>query len=270
MGTVRSMLSLEVTGSDRKAVSAVLIVKDEEATIGRCLNALKWCDEFVVVDSGSSDRTRELARAYGAKVTANAWEGYGRQKAFAVSQAENDWVLCVDADEVVSPELRASIEAALRGPSHCAYEMARCNRFMGRYLRHGEGYPDWNLRLFDRRQARWSEDPVHEHVQTAQRVGRLEGDLIHESAETLRSYLDKQNQYTTLQAEALYRRGVRPSIVKLALSPLVRFLKFYVFRLGFLDGMPGLVHIAIGCFNTLSKNAKLFELWSSGRSDGPN
>ena len=144
--------------------------------------------------------------------------------------------------------------------------MPRCNRFMGRYLRHGEGYPDWNLRLFDRRRARWSEDPVHENVLTSEKVGRLHGDLLHESAETLHSYLEKQNRYTSLQAEALYRKGVRPSVVKLILSPLVRFLKFYVIRLGFLDGVPGLVHIAIGCFNTFAKNAKLFGLWA-GKAD---
>ncbi len=251
----------------RRPVSAVVITLNEETAIEACLRALSWCDEIVVVDSGSADSTVAMATARGAKVFSQAWLGYGRQKAFAVSQASNDWVLCIDADEIVSLELQAGIETALREPAHAAYEMPRCNRFMGRYLRHGEGYPDWNLRLFDRRRAHWSDDPVHENVKTDEKVGRLDGDLLHESAETLQSYLEKQNRYTTLQAEALYRKGVRPSAGKLVLSPLVRFLKFYVVRLGFLDGVPGLVHIAIGCFNTFSKNAKLFELQARGKPE---
>ncbi len=249
----------------RRPVSAVVITLNEETTIETCLRALSWCDEIVVVDSGSSDSTVAMAAAREVKVFSQAWLGYGRQKDFAVSQATNDWVLCIDADEIVSPALRASIEAVLDAPAASAYEMPRCNRFMGHYLRHGEGYPDWNLRLFDRRRARWSEDAVHENVITREKVGRLEGDLFHDSAESLHAYLDKQNRYTTLQAEALYRLRVRPRISRLLLSPMVRFLKFYVIRLGFLDGVPGLVHIAIGCFNTFMKNAKLFGLWAGDK-----
>jgi glycosyltransferase involved in cell wall biosynthesis len=241
-------------------LSAVVIARNEEAAIGACLDSLAWCQEIIVVDSGSEDRTRELATERGAKVIDHDWEGYGRQKNFAVRQAANDWVLCIDADEVISPALRASIEKTLADPAYRAYEMARCNRFLGRWLRHGEGYPDWILRLFDRRSARWSDDPVHEKVVTAEQVGRLQGDLLHESAETLHSYLEKQNRYTTLQAEILHRKGVRPSRFKLVFSPLVRFLKFYILRRGFLDGVPGLVHILIGCNNTLMKNAKLIAL----------
>lgn len=242
-------------------LSAVVIVHNEEAAIAACVGALAWCDEIVVVDSGSEDRTRDIARAAGARVIEHAWEGYGRQKNFAMEQAANDWVLSVDADEIVTPELRAGIEKALAHPECNAYEVTRRNRFMGAWLRHGEGYPDRIVRLFDRRAARWSEDPVHEKVLTMARVGRIDGDLLHESAETLASYLDKQNRYTTLQAEALFGQGIRPSAVKLVLSPLVRFLKFYLLRAGFLDGVPGLVHIAIGCSNTFAKNAKLFALW---------
>jgi hypothetical protein len=139
---------------------------------------------------------------------------------------------------------------------------------MGRPLRHGEGYPDWCLRLFNRRKARWSSDVVHEKVLFDGETGKLGGDLNHFSEESLAQYLDKQNRYTTLQAEGMYARGKNASLVKLTLSPLVRFVKFYLFRLGFLDGVPGLVHIAIGCFNSFSKYAKLRELWlRNGRSD---
>lgn len=253
--------------SRRVALSAVVITRDEEAAIAACLDALAWCDELLVVDSGSSDRTVEIARAHGARMMHQEWMGYGRQKDFAVTQASHDWVLCIDADEIVSTALRAAIEGALHQPAHTAYEMARCNRFMGRYLRHGEGYPDWIVRLFDRRHARWSQDAVHENVRVDGAIGRIEGDLLHESAESLHGYLDKQNAYTTLQSQALHDLGTRPSVLKLTLSPAVRFVKFYVLRLGFLDGVPGLVHIAIGCFNTFSKNAKLFALWIDRHRD---
>ena len=248
-------------------LSAIVIARNEEAAIGACLDSLAWCQEIVVVDSGSKDRTPEIARARGAKVIDHEWEGYGRQKSFAVGQATHDWVICIDADEIVGPALRASIEGALADPAFRAYEMARCNRFMGAWLRHGEGYPDWILRLFDRRSARWSDDPVHEKVVTDERVGRLDGDLLHESAETLHSYLEKQNLYTTLQAQALYRSGKRASAAKLVLSPLFRFLKFYLLRGGFIDGVPGLVHVSIGCFNSFSKMAKLSALWREADAD---
>ncbi len=137
--------------------------------------------------------------------------------------------------------------------------MPRSNRFMGRYLRHGEGFPDWSLRLFDRRRAQWSDDAVHEKVEAAGSVGRLpeRAVLMHHSAESLAAYLDKQNRYTSLQADALHRAGERANVWRLLLSPALRFLKFYVVRLGFLDGLPGLVHIAIGCFNSFAKYAKL-------------
>lgn len=245
----------------RAAVSGVVITRNEEARIETCLKAIAWCDEIIVVDSGSSDGTVNKALALGARVVQREWQGFGPQKRFAVSQAANEWVLCIDADEIVSPQLRAAIEAELGEPRFRAYEFARCNRFMGLYLRHGEGYPDWVLRLFDRRHAQWSDDAVHEHVTTAEPVGRLRGDLLHDSAQSLHAYLEKQNAYTTLQAQTLFERGVRPSILKLLLSPLVRFFKFYALRLGFLDGVPGLVHILIGCFNSFAKQAKLMVLW---------
>jgi hypothetical protein len=143
--------------------------------------------------------------------------------------------------------------------------MARCNRFLGRWLRHGEGYPDWSPRLFDRKSARWSDDSVHEKVLYAVTPGTLEGDLLHESAEDLGRYLEKQNRYTTLAAQELYERGRHASIVELAFSPLVRFVKFYLLRLGFLDGVPGLLHISIGCMNSFVKYAKLIELRKTKR-----
>ncbi len=249
---------------NRPPLSAVLITLNAAAQLPACLASLAFCDEIVVVDSGSDDGTVELAQQHGARVIHQDWLGYGRQKQFAVEQAANDWVLCIDADERVSECLRQSISAALvdhlavpLAPTFHAYRFPRCNRFMGRYLRHGEGYPDWSLRLFDRRHARWSDDAVHEKVIATGPVGTLQGDLLHDSAETLASYLAKQDRYTTLAAAAALAIGKRATLARQLLSPLLRFIKFYFLRLGFLDGWPGLVHILIGCHNSFNKYAKM-------------
>ncbi len=241
-------------------LSVVLITRNAAAQLPECLASVAFADEVVIVDSGSTDGTQALAERFGARVVAKEWLGFGRQKQFAVEQAANDWVLCLDADERVSPELAASLVRALDAPSAPVYRMARRNRFLGRWLRHGEGYPDWSPRLFDRRQARWSDDAVHEKVLYAATPGTLAGDLLHESAEDLGRYLEKQNRYTTLAAQELHRRGQSAGLTELVLSPLVRFVKFYLLRLGFLDGLPGLLHIAVGCMNSFTKYAKLIEM----------
>jgi glycosyltransferase involved in cell wall biosynthesis len=244
----------------------VIITRDAGSQLEPCLASVSFAREILVVDSGSTDGTVELAQVRGARVVSHQWLGFGRQKQFAVTQAAHDWVLCVDADERVSDELRASIVAELAAPRGFVYAMARCNRFLGRWLRHGEGYPDWSTRLFHRAHGSWSDDPVHEHVLTTASVIRLSGDLMHESAESLDRYLEKQNRYTTLQAERMLADGRSAGFTSLLFSPIVRFLKFYVFRLGFLDGIPGLVHIAIGCMNSFSKYAKLIALRRASRT----
>jgi len=247
-------------------LSAVLIAQNAAAQLPDCLASVAFADEIVLVDSGSRDGTAEIAAGRGARVVAKAWLGFGPQKQFAVEQARHDWVLCLDADERVSPELAASIRRALEAPAAPVYRMARRNRFLGRWLRHGEGYPDWCTRLFDRRHAHWSDDAVHEKVLCAAAPGTLQGDLLHESAEDLGRYLEKQNRYTALAARQLYERGRSAGIAELLLSPLVRFVKFYLLRLGFLDGLPGLLHIAIGCATSFMKYAKLIELQRARRA----
>jgi len=246
-------------------LSAVLITRNVASRLEACLKSCAFAAEIVVVDSGSTDATLDIARRFNAKVVHQDWLGFGRQKQFAVSQASHDWVLCVDTDERVSDALRASILKELEAPRFQAYEFPRCNRFLGRWLRHGEGYPDLSLRLFDRRHAHWSDDPIHEKVVTDAPVGRLEGDLLHESEDGLADYLAKQNRYTTLQAEQLHARGRRASAARMLLSPPLRFFKFYFLRRGFLDGIPGLIHILIGCFNSFMKYAKLLELRRTGK-----
>jgi glycosyltransferase involved in cell wall biosynthesis len=241
-------------------LSAVLITRNAANVLDPCLESLAFADEIVIVDSASTDRTQDIARERGARVVQKEWLGFGRQKQFAVEQARNDWVLCVDADERVSPELAASIQAALAAPVSPVYRMPRRNRFLGRWLAHGEGYPDWSPRLFNRQNAGWSNDLVHEKVLFAVTPGTLAGDLMHDSSDDLSAYLDRQNRYTTLAARQAYEQGRGAGAVQLLLSPVVRFIKFYVLRLGFLDGLPGLLHISIGCMNSYLKYAKLIEL----------
>jgi glycosyltransferase involved in cell wall biosynthesis len=244
----------------RAPLSATLITLNAARQLAASLDSLAFCDEIVVVDSGSSDGTVELAQSRGARVVHCDWRGFGGQKQFAIEQASYDWVLCIDADEMVSERLRESILQALQEPQYRAYRFPRCNRFLGRFLRYGEGYPDMSLRLFDRRCAHWSDDLVHEKVLCDMPIGTLAGDLLHESAETLESYLAKQNRYTSLAAHQAWQAGCRSHAGQLLLSPLLRFIKFYFFRRGFLDGLPGLVHILIGCANSFAKHAKIIEL----------
>jgi len=241
-------------------LSAVLITRNAASVLEPCLESLAFADEIVIVDSGSSDRTAEIARERNARVVQKEWLGFGRQKQFAVDQAKHDWVLCVDADERVSPQLAASILAALAAPVSPVYRMPRRNRFLGRWLAHGEGYPDWSPRLFNRQSARWSDDLVHEKVLFAVTPGTLTGDLMHDSSDDLSAYLERQNRYTTLAARQAFEQGRGVGLAHLLLSPVVRFIKFYLLRLGFLDGVPGLLHISIGCMNSYLKYAKLIEL----------
>jgi glycosyltransferase involved in cell wall biosynthesis len=238
----------------------VLITRNASAVLDSCLESLSFADEILIVDSQSTDGTLDIAARRGARLVQKEWLGFGRQKQFAVDQAKHDWVLCLDADERVSDALAGSIRRALEAPVSPVYRMARRNRFLGRWLSHGEGYPDWSPRLFNRLNARWSDDLVHEKVLYAVTPGTLEGDLMHDSSDDLATYLDRQNRYTTLAARQAYELGKSSGVFHLLLSPVVRFFKFYVLRLGFLDGVPGLLHISIGCMNSYMKYAKLLEL----------
>ena len=250
---------------DKLPLTVAVIALNAEAQLGELLASVAFADEVLGVDSGSTDGTVALAEARGARVVRQAWLGFGRQKQFAVAAARNDWVLCLDVDERVTPRLADSIRQALAGGRYKAWRMARRNRFLGAWLSHGEGYPDWSLRLFHRAHAGWSNDEVHEAVLTTSEVGRLDGDLLHDSAEDVSTYMAKQNRYTTLHAQALYRQGVRAGYARLFVNPAVRFLKFYFLKLGFLDGGPGFAHVVIGCNNTFHKYLKLIELQRAGR-----
>lgn len=250
-------------------ISLVIISLNAEQHLEKCLNSCAFIKDIVIVDSGSQDQTERIAKKFGATFIHQDWLGFGLQKQKAVSLAKHDWVLCLDVDEFLSLELQNSIQnlkeelttTYIEKNKIYAYALPRCNKFMGKFLKHGEGYPDWCIRLFNRKFVNWSDDVVHESVQCpTQHLQKLTGDLMHESGEDLLHYLHKQNQYTSLQAEQFLKQNKKVSLGKLILSPMVRFIRFYIFKRGFLDGVPGLVHISIGCFNAFMKYAKFFEL----------
>jgi glycosyltransferase involved in cell wall biosynthesis len=250
---------------EKLPLTVVVIALNAESQLGELIASVGFAGEVLVVDSGSTDATVGLAESLGARVVHQAWLGFGRQKQFAVSMASHDWVLCLDVDERVTPQLAGSIRRALTERRFKAWRMARRNRFLGEWLAHGEGYPDWTLRLFHREHASWSNDEVHEAVLTTAEVGRLDGDLLHDSAEDVATYMAKQNRYASLHAQALHRQGVRAGYANLFVNPAVRFVKFYFLKLGFLDGGPGFAHVVIGCNNTFQKYLKLIELQKAAK-----
>lgn len=244
-------------------LSACVITRDEADRIGDCLRSLAFCDDIVVVDSGSSDATRDIAESMGARVLVRPFDGFRSQKDFAVRQAHHDWVLCLDADERVDDGLRTAIEAArARGFGDAAgYRFARKSWYFGRFLRHGTAYPDRVLRLFDRRRGGWRGDrEVHEAVSVDGAVATLPGDLLHYPYRSLLQMLDKKQGYAAMMAQHEHARGQRASLAKLLLSPPWRFFRSYVLRGGFLDGVPGLLEAFISANYVRQKSMMLWLL----------
>ncbi|MEX1025300.1 MAG: glycosyltransferase family 2 protein [Planctomycetota bacterium] len=242
-------------------ISACLISFDEADRLAECLASLAFCDEIVVVDSHSKDATRAIAAAHGARVIERDWPGFGPQKRFAVEAARNDWVLCLDCDERLSPELADEIRGIqLEARAERGYTMPRTTAYLGRWIRHGGWYPDRQLRLFDRRHGNWNEAPVHERVEVTGPVGELAGDLLHVA---YRDYADHQRtieRYTTLMAAGLHARGKRASALDLITHPVARFVRFYLLKAGFRDGWRGLLIALLAAQYAFQKYAKLLVL----------
>jgi glycosyltransferase involved in cell wall biosynthesis len=255
--------------SPRRPFTLCVITRDEERNIARCLASGSFADDVVVLDSGSTDRTVELAKAAGARVFAEEWRGHVAQKARAVELAKHPWVLCLDADEEISPPLRAAIETALAAPENgvAAYELARKTSYAGRFIEHSGWWPEWRVRLFDRARGRWTGEDPHDRVEVAGRVVKLEGALHHYAYRDLDHHLGKVNRYTTTMAHGLAERGVEFRWLDLVLRPPARFLRMYVLRRGFLDGGRGLILAAIGGFYVFLKYAKLWELTRARERD---
>jgi glycosyltransferase involved in cell wall biosynthesis len=244
------------------AISAVIIARNEERDIGRTIAALPFVDEVLVVDSGSCDRTVEISRSLGARTLQHPFEGYGPQKAWAVGRAAHDWVLCLDADEVVTPELAAAIEKvqARERPSCAAYRFRFVTVFMGRPLLHGPVSRRFHVRLFDRRLAGWTNAAVHEQVVARGPVGELPGQVLHYTVHDLSESLGKLDAYSTLGAIELVRRGRRRGGVALALTAPVQFFRHYVLHQNFRNGVPGLVWSLMNAMGSVLKHVKAREL----------
>lgn len=246
----------------RLPISAALITLNAAETIESTLDAIAWCDEIVVVDSGSGDRTVEICRERGCVVIEKRFTGFGPQKQFAVAAARHDWILAIDADEVVSPELRVELERLLThtGPGCVGYEIRIPLVFMGRVLRFGGEYQKRHLRLFDRRHGTFNDAQVHERVVVDGRIGRLSGLIWHRSYRDLHHYFEKFNDYTTRSAGQLADRGQRVSRWLVAWRLPLVFLHLYLVRGLILDGFPGFVWAALSSFHRFTKYVKLFEL----------
>jgi glycosyltransferase involved in cell wall biosynthesis len=238
-------------------ISAAIITYNEERNIARVIESLRCCDEILVLDSGSNDRTVEIARTLGARVVETFWHGYAAQKNIAAELAANDWILALDADESLSEALEAEIwQIKKAGPQYDGYTMPRLAQYLGRWILHGGWYPDRKVRLFDRRKAKWVGQYVHESVKLEGRVGHLESNILHFTCNSLAEHLRAMDRYTTLAEEGLVAQGVKITIGKILFDPPWTFFRSYVLKRGFLDGLEGLAIAYMAAFYNFVKYTK--------------
>ena len=247
-------------------LSVVVITLNEEAHIGRLLESTRLADEHVVLDCGSTDRTLEIARAFGARTFTENWKGYAAQKNSAIEKTTGDWVLSLDADEAAEPELMEEIRHVLdHNPTVDGYYMPRKNYFLGRWIRHGGFYPDRKLRLFRRGRGRFGDRPVHEVVQVDGPMGTLSHALVHNAYPTLEGYIEHMNRYSSLGAEIAAARNSGFSVLNIVINPLATFIYNYFFRLGLLDGHEGLL---LNLYHSAYVSWKYAKAWERGREKG--
>lgn len=239
-------------------ISATIITRNEQDNLPRALQSLGGCcDEVVIVDSGSSDSTVEVARGLGARVIEREWTGYAGQKNFAAAAAGHDWILALDADEALSEELRREIEQLKQqATAYDGYDFPRLAQYRGKWIRHSGWYPDRKIRLYDRRKGRWVGDYVHESVRVEGSVGALQGDLLHYTCPTFARHVETVNRYTTLAAQEMAAQGSRVSLPRLLLAPPWAFIRSYLVQRGFLDGREGFLIAAMAAFYVFAKYAK--------------
>jgi glycosyltransferase involved in cell wall biosynthesis len=251
-------------------VSVTVITRNEAGHIAAALDSVAWADEAIVVDAESTDDTVAIARRFTEKVTVRPWNGYGDQKNHAASLATHDWILSLDADERVTPPLAAEIRALLSAdPAHAAYRIPRVTWHLGRWIRSTDWYPDHQIRLYDRRAARWAGQYVHERLEVAGSVGTLRRELQHFAYRDISDHLDTIDRYTTAAARQMHEAGRRAAWWDLAAHPPLAFLRNYVARAGFRDGTAGLVVSILNAYYVFLKFAKLRELQKPPAQPGP-
>ena len=260
-----------VADTGRATLSVIIITLNESAHIAECLDSVAFADEIIVVDSGSKDNTREIAVAKGAKVTlTDDWPGFGKQKNRALDLATCEWVLSIDADERVTPELQQEILQILQaagstvtadqGGPHTAYRIARMSNFFGRWIRHSGWWPDHVLRLFKRGTARFKDVAVHESVVTDQTVATLKGHFLHYPYASLEQYIAKINHYSSEAAAMMHARGKRTSVLGAWGHASWTFIRIYLLRKGFLDGREGFILAMMGAAGSFFRYTKLLFL----------
>ncbi len=242
-------------------LSVIIITKNEAAHIGECIDSVSFADEIIVVDSGSTDGTREIAQAKGARVSlTDDWPGFGRQKNRALDLASCAWVLSIDADERVTPELALEIQRELAAPQSDAYKIARLSNFGGRWIRHSGWWPDHVLRLFKRGTARFKDVAVHESVQTTSSVTTLKNHFLHYPYADLESFIAKINHYSSEAAGMMHAKGRRTSVLGATGHAVWTFVRIYLIRRGFLDGKEGFILATMGAAGSFFRYNKLLLL----------
>lgn len=248
-------------------LSVVIITFNEEKNIARCLDSIREiADDVVIVDSFSTDKTPEICKSYNVNFIQRKWEGYSGTKNFANAQAKYNWILSLDADEALSEELKKSILDIKQQQAHKTYKFNRLTNYCGKWIRHCGWYPDTKIRIFDRAHTRW-EGTIHEKLVVENEEARLlKGDCLHYSYYTIEEHYKQGDKFSSLSAQSLFARGKKASFLKLWLSPVVKFISCFVFKLGFLDGNAGYTVCKIVAFTTFSKYKKLRALYALGAS----
>ena len=245
-------------------LSITLITLNSEKTLKSVLEAVSWADEIILVDSGSTDKTLEIARQFNAKIVYRAFDGYGSQKNFATSQASNDWILSLDDDEILTPELQQEIQnLSLSTTNYNGFKIPRSLIFLGKLLKFSGEYKRLTLRLFNRKQGNWNAEYVHESVEVNGKIGTLKHQILHDSYRDLTDYFNKFNKYTSLGAKTLAERGKTASSLKIITRFPTTFLKIYLLKGSCLDGYAGFMWALLTAINPVVKYAKLKEIRSS-------
>lgn len=241
-------------------LSVIVITKNESQHICRCLDSVSFADEIIVLDSGSDDNTVELCRNYTKKVFMTDWRGFGLQKQRALNKATYEWVLSIDADEQVSPELQIEIKQAMQTTNVEGFEIPRLSSYCGKEIKHGGWWPDYVLRLFKREQGKFTEDLVHERIIVDGSIKKLSNHLLHEAFINPDEVLHKINSYSTLGAQKLYQQGKRTTLTQAIFKGLWTFIRTYLLKASILDGQQGLMLAISNAEGTYYKYLKLFDL----------